>query len=104
MGLGSRGFKVAVHVCIDRFHFGVYGGIYGELRFVILELICLISFLFLEISNDRALKWFSSSYLWVWAIVKGSSRNGIGGSTQKGVIDEGYHYDQCKRGIQWNKW
>jgi hypothetical protein len=49
----------------------------------ILALICLISFWFMEISYERELMYFSSSWLQVWVMVKGKSRNGVVWPAQK---------------------
>jgi hypothetical protein len=54
-----------------------------ELMVNILALICLISSWVVEISDDRELRQFSSSWLWVWAMVKGKHMNAMGGSTLK---------------------
>jgi hypothetical protein len=52
-----------------------------ELMVEILALIFRNSFWVMERSDDKALKCDSRSWLWVWAMVKGGHRKGVGGST-----------------------
>jgi hypothetical protein len=40
--------------------------------------------------------WISTSWLRVWAIWEVIGENWVGGSTNKGVVGERYHYDQCE--------
>ena len=69
-----------------------------ELMVEIMTLICRISFWVVERSYDKVLKCASRYWLQVWAMVKVGHEKGVGGSTQKGVMRDGYHDNQDEKG------